>query len=111
MASFILLPDGKVLNINGARMGTDFFFNFFYACRFIKKNLKHKFLGTAGYGNNSWAIGQSYADGPILRPALYNPDAPAGEKWSNEGFQDSTVPRLYHSAALLLADGTSNASG
>ncbi|KAF8159168.1 copper radical oxidase [Crassisporium funariophilum] len=82
MANFILLPDGKLLCLNGAR------------------------TGTAGYGNVSWAIGTSYADDPVMTPVLYDPTKPAGSRWSSEGFQASTVPRMYHSSATLLADGS-----
>ena len=39
----INLPDGRIFLANGAR------------------------TGTAGYGNDSWAIGQSYADNPQLQ--------------------------------------------
>ena len=38
---FINLPDGRLVLLNGAA------------------------LGTAGYGTESWAIGQSYADQPL----------------------------------------------
>ena len=62
-------------------------------------------IGTAGYGNDSWAIGHSYADGPILKPAIYNPAAPSGRRWSSANLSASTVPRLYHSSATLLPDG------
>ncbi|RXW13336.1 hypothetical protein EST38_g12519 [Candolleomyces aberdarensis] len=34
--------------------------------------------GTAGYGNTTWAVEQSFADNPLLTPILYNPKAPAG---------------------------------
>ena len=62
-------------------------------------------LGTGGYGKRAWALGQSYADDPVLTPVLYDPAAPAGQRWSSDGFSASTVPRMYHSSALLLADG------
>ncbi|KXN90857.1 Galactose oxidase [Leucoagaricus sp. SymC.cos] len=87
MVNFIFLPNGKILAVNGARMGT------------------------AGYGNTSWAIGQSYADDPVLTPAIYDPEAPAGQRWSQEGLQASTVPRMYHSSATLLPDGSVFISG
>ncbi|KAF9010670.1 copper radical oxidase [Cyathus striatus] len=87
MANFIALPNGKVLNLNGAAMGT------------------------AGYGNNTWAIGHSYADNPVLMPAIYDPNAPAGDRWSRDGLQPSTIPRMYHSSATLLADGSVLVSG
>ncbi|KAF9482234.1 copper radical oxidase [Pholiota conissans] len=87
MANFIALPDGRVLGLNGAR------------------------LGTAGYGNDSWAIGHSYADLPVLTPSIYDPSAPKGSRWSSDGLQASTVPRMYHSSALLLPDGSVFVSG
>jgi hypothetical protein len=49
MANLIALPDWRVLCVNGAQMGT------------------------AGYGNESWAIGMSYADNPVLTPAILRP--------------------------------------
>ncbi|KAH9479085.1 Aldehyde oxidase GLOX [Psilocybe cubensis] len=87
MASLILLPDGKILCLNGAK------------------------TGTAGYGTTSWSIGQSYADDPVLLPVLYNPDAAAGSRWSSNGLSPSTVPRMYHSSATLLPDGSVFVSG
>jgi hypothetical protein len=63
--------------------------------------------GTAGYGNTTFNIGQSYADGPLLNPIMFNPNAPAGQQWSRDGLSPSTVPRMYHSSATLLPDGKS----
>ncbi|TFY64242.1 hypothetical protein EVG20_g6011 [Dentipellis fragilis] len=87
MGSLILLPNGRILCLNGA--GT----------------------GVAGYGNDSWAIGQSYADHPVLSPAIYDPSAPSGSQWSREGLQASTIPRMYHSSATLLPDGSVYVAG
>ncbi|KAG6874492.1 hypothetical protein C0995_010402 [Termitomyces sp. Mi166 len=81
MGNLIFLPDGKILCLNGAKMGT------------------------AGYGNQSWAVGMSYADSPTLTPAIYDPAAPAGKRWSRNGLGASQIPRLYHSSAVLLPDG------
>ncbi|VDB96305.1 unnamed protein product [Peniophora sp. CBMAI 1063] len=89
MGQFILLPDGKMMVVNGARNGT------------------------AGYGLNTnitaqadmpW--GESYAAEPQTQPAIYDPTAPAGQRWSTEGLATSNIPRLYHSSALLLPDGS-----
>ncbi|TDL21723.1 glyoxal oxidase [Rickenella mellea] len=78
----IMLPNSKLLLLNGAN------------------------TGVSGYGNKSWSIGQSYADHPVLTPVVFDPSAPSGQKWSREGLSASTVPRLYHSSAILLVDGS-----
>jgi len=40
-------------------------------------------------------------------PVIYDPNAAAGSRWSRDGLNASTVPRMYHSAATLLPDGKS----
>ncbi|KAF8070115.1 glyoxal oxidase [Lyophyllum atratum] len=87
MANLIFLPNSKILCLNGAKMGT------------------------AGYGNQSWTIGMSYADKPVLTPAIYDASAPAGKRWSRDGLGASTIPRMYHSSATLLPDGSVFVSG
>lgn len=87
MTSMVLLPNGKILTFNGAR------------------------TGTAGYGNDSWAIGHSYADNPVVTPALYDPNASTGQRWSRDGLSASTIPRMYHSSVTLLPDGSVLISG
>jgi len=87
MSNFIVLPDSTLLNLNGAR------------------------VGTAGYGNQSFAIGHSYADDPVLLPKIYDPSAPQGQRWSSNSLSASTVPRLYHSSVTLLPDGSVFISG
>ncbi|ORX39085.1 glyoxal oxidase precursor [Kockovaella imperatae] len=85
MGNFINLPDGRLLLLNGAGNGT------------------------AGYGNNSWAVGQSYADEPRLQAWYYDPAQPSGSRWSKAGL--TTIPRMYHSSCTLLADGSVIVSG
>jgi len=46
------------------------------------------------------------ASGPVGRPSIYDPSAPKGSRWNSEGLSTSTIPRLYHSTALLLPDGS-----
>ncbi|KAH9915157.1 copper radical oxidase, partial [Epithele typhae] len=87
MGQFIALPDGRLLMLNGAQ------------------------TGTAGYGTQSWTIQESYADHPVLLPVMYDPSAPAGKRWSRDGLSASTVPRMYHSSATLLPDGSVLVSG
>jgi hypothetical protein len=87
MGQFITLPTGKLLVLNGARNGT------------------------AGYSDKTHVsdtnpFGRSLASDPNLTPAIYDPAAPAGKRWSNSGLGSSSIPRLYHSTALLLPDGS-----
>ncbi|KAH7920713.1 glyoxal oxidase [Leucogyrophana mollusca] len=87
MGNLIMLPDGRVLCLNGAK------------------------TGTAGYGNTTFTIGQSYADQPILAPVIYDPSAPSGKRWSRDGLTPSIIARMYHSSATLLPDGSVFVSG
>lgn len=91
MGSAIILPDLTILVINGAR------------------------YGTAGYGdrgNATWmTAGASFAESPTLTPLIYNPKRPKGKRWSSDGLSASTIPRLYHSTAILLSDGSIFVSG
>jgi len=90
MGQFITLPDGKMLVVNGG------------------------LNGTAGYATNTGTtasysqmpFGMSLASGPVGTPALYDPNAPAGSRWSNAGFATSKIARLYHSSAILLPDAS-----
>lgn len=90
MGQFIILPDQTLLVINGG------------------------LNGTAGYSQatgqtpdfSDMPYGESLASGPVGTPAIYNPNAPKGQRWSNAGLGTSTIPRLYHSSAMLLTDGS-----
>ncbi|CUA72303.1 hypothetical protein RSOLAG22IIIB_00968 [Rhizoctonia solani] len=87
MGNFVLLPNGKLFLVNGAN------------------------TGVAGYGNESWVVGQSYADDPMYQPLIYDPELPAGSRFTSKGLSASTIPRMYHSAATLLPDGSVFVSG
>jgi len=89
MGQFILLPDGTALVINGGLNGTAA-----YA------------LGTVNTPLGFMPAGPSLATGPVLTPAIYNPKAPKGSRWSNAGLSASQIPRLYHSTAILLPDAS-----
>ncbi|KAJ7467804.1 glyoxal oxidase N-terminus-domain-containing protein [Mycena galericulata] len=82
MVDMVLLPDGRVMLVNGAT------------------------TGVAGYGNVGNQIGQSNADNPAFTPVIYDPAAPAGSRFSSAGLVASTIPRLYHSTATLTPNGT-----
>ncbi|KAG8791039.1 hypothetical protein FRC12_010290 [Ceratobasidium sp. 428] len=81
MPEAVILPTGLILIINGAK------------------------TGVAGYGNVPDQVGSSNADNPAFTPVLYDPDAPAGSRFSSEGMPTSNIPRMYHSVATLLPDG------
>jgi hypothetical protein len=89
MGQFIALPDGTFLVVNGAQNGT------------------------AGYAKmtkttptEAMPFGESLASGPVLQPAIYDPEAPAGSRWSTANLGSSSIPRMYHSSALLLPNGS-----
>ncbi|KAF8890000.1 copper radical oxidase [Gymnopilus junonius] len=91
MGQFVILPDGTLLVVNGG------------------------LNGTAGYSANgtltttdpaAMPFGESLASGPVGKPAIYNPNASTGSRWSNQGLTTSNIARLYHSSAMLLADGS-----
>ncbi|CAI0435839.1 unnamed protein product [Linum tenue] len=53
----------------------------------------------AGSGTAGWENGRD----PVLNPVLYRPGNPAGSRFEVQNPTD--VPRMYHSAAILLRDG------
>lgn len=82
MGNFITLPDGTSLLLNGAS------------------------TGVAGYGNIPGVIGQSNADHPTYTPLIYDPRSTPYHKFSRDGLATSDIPRMYHSSATLLTDGS-----
>jgi hypothetical protein len=95
MGQFIGLPDGTLLFLNGAKYGTAGYSN---------KTGTTPTLGQMPYG-------PSLAADPVFQPMIYNPNAPAGSRWSSAGLGTSTIPRMYHSTALLLPDGSIMVAG
>lgn len=89
MGQFIALPDGTFLVVNGGRNGT---------AGYAQATGQTTLFGNMGFG-------ESLASDPTFTPAIYNPNAPKGSRWSNEGLSASKLARLYHSSALLLPDG------
>jgi Domain of unknown function (DUF1929) len=95
MGQFVALPDGTMLLLNGAQ------------------------YGVAGYGQRTgqtptfaqMPYGESLATGPVLQPVIFNPSAPAGSRFSAAGLSSSTIPRMYHSSAVLLPDGSVMVAG
>lgn len=55
-------------------------------------------------GCNLGAQGFGVAKAPTLEVLIYDPAKPLGQRWTHG--PSSTIPRLYHSVALLLLDGT-----
>ncbi|KAJ7212240.1 glyoxal oxidase N-terminus-domain-containing protein [Mycena pura] len=90
MGQFIILPTGKLLMVNGGNNGTAG-----YATATGQ---------TSSFSNMPFDM--SLASGPVGTPAIYDPDAPAGSRWTNAGLSSSQIARLYHSSALLLPDAS-----
>jgi hypothetical protein len=93
MGQFIILPTGKMLVVNGAAKGTAG-----YSPQVIANP------GDTTVIPNPFV--QSLASDPVLTPAIYDPDAPKGSRWSNQGFGAAKFARMYHSSAILLPDGS-----
>ena len=55
-------------------------------------------------GANRGAEGFNLATDPTMEVLIYDPEAPLGQRWTTGA--STTIPRLYHSVALLLLDGT-----
>ncbi|KAJ7588942.1 glyoxal oxidase N-terminus-domain-containing protein [Mycena floridula] len=82
MPEFILLPNGKVVIINGAQ------------------------TGYAAYGSVSDPVGPtSNSDHPAFTPSLYDPGAPLGQRFSNKDMPTTDIARVYHSVATLTPNG------
>ncbi|KAH9271380.1 hypothetical protein BASA83_006472 [Batrachochytrium salamandrivorans] len=75
MVDSIILPDGKVLYVNGAGGGVS--------------------GGDAGFVENAY--------NPVMAPDLYDPEAPAGKQFTT--LAPATNYRLYHSGVVLLESG------
>ncbi|KAE9407809.1 hypothetical protein BT96DRAFT_914461 [Gymnopus androsaceus JB14] len=86
MTDLILLPDGRVMIVNGAQ------------------------TGVAGFGMPGEevlnSVGNSPADNPAFTPVIYDPSAAAGSRFSSDGIPASTIARMYHSTATLTPNGT-----
>ena len=54
-------------------------------------------------GASAGTAGWEYGRDPVLNPVLYKPDKPIGSRF--EVLNPSTIPRMYHSSAILLRDG------
>jgi hypothetical protein len=50
--------------------------------------------------------GATYADNPALTPMIYDPLAPAGQRFSSDGIPATTIARMYHSTASLTPNGS-----
>ncbi|RHZ82367.1 hypothetical protein Glove_109g94 [Diversispora epigaea] len=82
MGDGVVLADGKVLFVNGAGKGY------------------------AGYTKGGAPNYKYLADNPVLTPLLYdpNPKTPKNKRWTK--LANSKIPRMYHSIANLIPDGT-----
>ncbi|KAI8003981.1 Aldehyde oxidase GLOX1 [Camellia lanceoleosa] len=54
-------------------------------------------------GGSAGTAGWEYGRNPVLNPVVYHPDMAIGSRFDVQN--PSTVPRMYHSSAILLRDG------
>ncbi|KAK8964869.1 hypothetical protein KSP40_PGU009985 [Platanthera guangdongensis] len=57
-------------------------------------------INGAGSGSAGWELGRD----PVLEPVNYRPAATRGTRFAGQ-LTPSTIPRMYHSTAVLLRDG------
>ena len=81
MPELVHIPNGQVLLVNGA--GTGF----------------------AAIAQVPDPAGNANCDHAVLVPAVYTPDAPLGQRFSNRGMPDSGIARVYHSSVTLTPQG------
>ncbi|KAL0325519.1 UNVERIFIED_CONTAM: Aldehyde oxidase GLOX [Sesamum radiatum] len=62
-------------------------------------------INGASSGTAGWDIGRN----PVLTPLIYRPNNPIGLRF--EAQNSSSIPRMYHSTAILLRDGRILVSG
>ncbi|KAL0438880.1 UNVERIFIED_CONTAM: Aldehyde oxidase GLOX [Sesamum latifolium] len=62
-------------------------------------------LNGASSGTAGWDLGRN----PVLTPLIYRPNNPTGLRF--EAQNSSSIPRMYHSTAILLRDGRILVSG
>ncbi|KAK8642379.1 hypothetical protein V6N13_011723 [Hibiscus sabdariffa] len=56
-------------------------------------------INGASSGSAGWEMGRN----PVLSPVLYRPDNKIGSRFKTQN--PTTIPRMYHSSAVLLRDG------
>ncbi|KAF5818030.1 putative galactose oxidase [Helianthus annuus] len=54
-------------------------------------------------GGSKGSAGWEYGRNPVRYPVVYKPDNPLGHRFKIE--TPSTIPRMYHSTAILIRDG------
>ncbi|KAL0323168.1 UNVERIFIED_CONTAM: Aldehyde oxidase GLOX1 [Sesamum angustifolium] len=62
-------------------------------------------INGASEGTAGWDLGRN----PVLSPVIYRPNNPVGSRF--EAQLSSSIPRMYHSTAVLLRDGRVLVSG
>ena len=77
MGDALVLPNGKVIVLNGA---------------------------VKGLAGDNAAGGAAKANEPALWPVLYDPDAPLGSRMTV--LARSNIPRMYHSTVSITTDGS-----
>ncbi|PIN01234.1 Galactose oxidase [Handroanthus impetiginosus] len=62
-------------------------------------------INGASAGTSGWELGRN----PVLTPVIYKPNNPIGSRFKIQ--KPSSIPRMYHSTAILIRDGRVLVSG
>ncbi|KAA8528715.1 hypothetical protein F0562_036070 [Nyssa sinensis] len=54
-------------------------------------------------GGSAGTAGWEYGRNPVFQPVIYRPNSPIGSRFEVQN--PTTIPRMYHSTAILLRDG------
>lgn len=96
MGQFIHLPDATMVIVNGANKGTAGYANLTFNTIQV---------------NGKTVVTEGLSQDPTYTPVIYDPSKPLGQRLTQAGLGSSTIARLYHSSAVLLADGSVMVAG
>lgn len=71
----------------------------------IQADAKVVFINGAGIGTSGYTKGTTVlANNPVFTPVVYDMNQPKGSRWTK--YAPTTIPRMYHSVATLITDGS-----
>lgn len=107
MGQFIILPTGQMVILNGAEKGVAGYGNVTKgSLSYEAQKVAYTWSNVFNDSNGNTIYTESMTQNPTYTPVLYDPEKPLGSRLTRTGFGSSKVARLYHSSAVLVADGS-----